>query len=143
MSSVSVPALAGFLLDQWLTDVLGSPPDEFEMEWVLGGDLLRVVGEQLSLVPIEAALDVSVPPEVEDGAEQRFHDRWLALSSAQREAVDAARRSAEHYDDTGRVALRSEGASLTIAARDLHISRREMEATLIPALVVLCAADAT
>lgn len=47
---------------------------------------------QLAYVPIEDAPEavLGVPPEVEDGAEGRFLERWKTLSRAQRTLVDKA-----------------------------------------------------
>src|SRR3990167_7237845 len=89
--------------------------------------------EQLSRVPIEDAPEsfLGLPPEVEDGAEGRYHQRWQALTRAQRVLVDRAER----------MGLEAGGVSLSQLAVSVGQSRSHVQARLGEALAVLVVGD--
>ena len=73
--------------------------------------------------------ELAIPPEVEDGAEQRFYDRWNSLSRSQKVLV-------EHAETLGTA---SGSTSLTSLAAAVGDCRDNIERRLAAALNVLIA----
>ena len=105
---------------QWLTVVLGWEPDEFEQTYVSGSEPVP----ESNTVPIDDAQLPSIAPEAEDGAEKRFHARWLSLPLSDRVLVERA-------EQMGMV---SHGVSLTCLAKSLGERRTTVERRLVSAL---------
>jgi len=130
---------------KWLTDILGDPrsgdgpnaPSEFELAYAKDSrSIAKAARLQLSVVPIEDAHehDLGMPPEVEDGAEYRYHARWLSLPKAQRILVEQAER----------LGSATNGVSLTQLSHIVGERRSVVERKLGDALQVLtfCSEDA-
>ena len=122
---------------KWLSSVIGSDPTDAEVNWVASADdLASAAREQIAVVPMEEAreADIGVPPEVEDGAEYRFHDRWMALTPSQKVLLSTAEKLGM-ADDGHRVMYSSGGVSLTQLAVAVKERRSIVERQLGEALV--------
>lgn len=108
-------------------EIFGGAPDRAELAYVHGSDdLARLADEQISTVGIEDA-GLAVAPEVDDGAEQRFYDRWISLSTAQMVLVEQAEL----------LGTASGGTSLTRLAAVVGDRRDRVERRLAEALTLL------
>lgn len=114
-----------------LTKALGTTPDRAELAYAYGSDdLARLADEQISTSSIDTVAGSAVAPEAEDGAEQRFYDRWTGLSLAQKVLVEQAEA----------LGTASGGTSLTRLAAVVGDRRDRVERRLSEALGVLVGA---
>ena len=103
-----------------LSCTIGGDASTEEMEWVYGKKEVM----QIQMTPLSEVPEPWIPPEVEDGAEGRFHERWLRLGRTERVLL-------EHAEQLGMV---SNGVSLTRLARSVGERRSIVERRLGTAL---------
>lgn len=112
---------------RWLSDTIGADPHADELRWVYG----QAEVDYLQMIPLESAAEIAIPPEVEDGAEGRFHGRWLQLGLADRTLVERAEQ----------LGMASNGVSLTELARSVGERRSVVKQRLGKALAFVVSAS--
>ena len=101
---------------QMLSKTIDGDASPEEIEWVY--DAKEV--EPIQTIQLSAAPELWIAPEVEDGAEGRFHSRWMRLGRTDRALVERAEQ----------LGMASDGVSLTELARSVGERRSVVERRL-------------
>lgn len=116
---------------EWLAEVIQDEPTQMGKAYVFGRSLAEI--EQTSLVQLD---EQSIAPEVEDGAEKRFQEKWLRLQRTDRTLLELAERLGTTVKGDF-VKYTTSGVSLTQLAKTIGERRSIVERRLGNALGVL------